>query len=183
MFGAANIGADVGVAAGPNAPVDAAVEEPMATPSSADQAGSETVSHGSPSGTNSDLSLSSNTEQSISHSTEDRALQPHQMGLQADVLGQPNGWHRGDVEHDDDGTNNGDQGPSGNDPSLDGGAADEDWPGVAEDAGEVGEAMNWDRLLGLDGSLAFLEHVLWLIALDTLFIVIFGKYYHNHGAL
>ncbi|KAL3320975.1 E3 ubiquitin-protein ligase march6 [Cichlidogyrus casuarinus] len=36
------------------------------------------------------------------------------------------------------------------------------------------EAVNWDRLLGLDGSFAFIEHVLWLIALNTLFILIFA---------
>ncbi|CAH8609436.1 unnamed protein product [Heterobilharzia americana] len=39
---------------------------------------------------------------------------------------------------------------------------------------DVAEAMNWKHLLGLDGSLNFLEHVLWLIALNTLFIVIFA---------
>nr|CAH8874090.1 unnamed protein product [Trichobilharzia regenti] len=44
----------------------------------------------------------------------------------------------------------------------------------AEDADGVAEAMNWKHLLGLDGSLNFLEHVLWLIALNTLFIVIFA---------
>ncbi|CAH8593628.1 unnamed protein product [Schistosoma turkestanicum] len=42
------------------------------------------------------------------------------------------------------------------------------------DADGVPEAMNWKHLLGLDGSLNFLEHVLWLIALNTLFIVIFA---------
>lgn len=44
------------------------------------------------------------------------------------------------------------------------------------DADGAPEAMNWKHLLGLDGSLNFLEHVLWLIALNTLFIVIFGKF-------
>ncbi|KAH9589911.1 E3 ubiquitin-protein ligase march6 [Schistosoma haematobium] len=42
------------------------------------------------------------------------------------------------------------------------------------DADGAPEAMNWKHLLGLDGSLNFLEHVLWLIALNTLFIVIFA---------
>ncbi|CAH8613948.1 unnamed protein product [Schistosoma intercalatum] len=42
------------------------------------------------------------------------------------------------------------------------------------DADGAPEAMDWKHLLGLDGSLNFLEHVLWLIALNTLFIVIFG---------
>ncbi|VDO91119.1 unnamed protein product, partial [Schistosoma margrebowiei] len=48
------------------------------------------------------------------------------------------------------------------------------------DADGAPEAMNWKHLLGLDGSLNFLEHVLWLIALNTLFIVIFGKF---HGVI
>ncbi|TPP67868.1 hypothetical protein FGIG_09059 [Fasciola gigantica] len=93
----------------------------------------------------------------------------------AEGLDQSNGWHRTNAEGDVDGAARESHGPFANEPDMDGAATDGDWPGVAEDAGEIGEAMNWDRLLGLDGSLAFLEHVLWLIALDTLFIVIFGK--------
>ncbi|KAK4475576.1 hypothetical protein MN116_000853 [Schistosoma mekongi] len=45
---------------------------------------------------------------------------------------------------------------------------------AAADADDIPEAMNLKHLLGLDGSLNFLEHVLWLIALNTLFIVIFA---------
>ena len=31
------------------------------------------------------------------------------------------------------------------------------------------------QLLGLDGSLVFLEHVFWVVSLNTLFILVFGK--------
>jgi len=43
-----------------------------------------------------------------------------------------------------------------------------EWDRAAED-------LTWDRLLGLDGSLLFLEHVFWVISLNTLFILVFGK--------
>jgi len=33
------------------------------------------------------------------------------------------------------------------------------------------------KLLGLDGSLLFLEHVFWVISLNTLFILVFGKFF------
>lgn len=37
------------------------------------------------------------------------------------------------------------------------------------------EELTWERLLGLDGSLVFLEHVFWVASLNTLFILVFGK--------
>lgn len=36
------------------------------------------------------------------------------------------------------------------------------------------EELTWERLLGLDGSLVFLEHVFWVISLNTLFILVFA---------
>lgn len=36
------------------------------------------------------------------------------------------------------------------------------------------EELTWERLLGLDGSLLFLEHVFWVVSLNSLFIVIFA---------
>jgi len=36
------------------------------------------------------------------------------------------------------------------------------------------EELTWERLLGLDGSLVFLEHVFWVASLNTLFILVFG---------
>ena len=41
-----------------------------------------------------------------------------------------------------------------------------DWDQEADD-------ISWERILGLDGSFLFVEHVLWVIALNTLFILVF----------
>lgn len=38
----------------------------------------------------------------------------------------------------------------------------------------VADELTWQRLLGLDGSFVFLEHVFWVISLNTLFTVLFG---------
>ena len=46
------------------------------------------------------------------------------------------------------------------------------WP---LDWDRAGEELTWERLLGLDGSLMFLEHVFWVASLNTLCILIFGK--------
>jgi hypothetical protein len=37
------------------------------------------------------------------------------------------------------------------------------------------EELTWERLLGFDGSLLFLEHVFWVVSLNTLFVLVFGK--------
>lgn len=42
-----------------------------------------------------------------------------------------------------------------------------DWDRAAEE-------LTWERLLGLDGSLVFLEHVFWIISLNTMFIFTFA---------
>lgn len=36
------------------------------------------------------------------------------------------------------------------------------------------EELTWERLLGLDGSMVFLEHVFWVVSLNTIFIFIFA---------
>lgn len=36
------------------------------------------------------------------------------------------------------------------------------------------EELTWERLLGLDGSLVFLEHVFWVVSLNFLFIILFA---------
>ena len=38
------------------------------------------------------------------------------------------------------------------------------------------DELTWERLLGLDGSLVFLEHVFWVVSLNTLFILVFGEF-------
>ncbi|VEN59703.1 unnamed protein product, partial [Callosobruchus maculatus] len=45
------------------------------------------------------------------------------------------------------------------------------------------EEITWERLLGLDGSLMFLEHVFWIISLNTLFILIFAYSPYHIGAM
>lgn len=36
------------------------------------------------------------------------------------------------------------------------------------------EDLTWERLLGLDGSLVFLEHVFWVVSMNALFILVFA---------
>ncbi|CAG7827854.1 unnamed protein product [Allacma fusca] len=47
------------------------------------------------------------------------------------------------------------------------------------------EELTWERLLGLDGSLIFLEHVFWVVSLNTLFILVFEfcPYHIGHFTL
>ncbi|XP_068141999.1 LOW QUALITY PROTEIN: E3 ubiquitin-protein ligase MARCHF6 [Drosophila tropicalis] len=93
-----------------------------------------------------------------------------------------------EVELQDDNNNQGDENPNpaagaaAPDPAPAQGAADAG-AGVA-DADEqnwnpmewdrAGEELTWERLLGLDGSLVFLEHVFWIISLNTMFIFTFA---------
>ncbi|XP_076818260.1 E3 ubiquitin-protein ligase MARCHF6-like [Clavelina lepadiformis] len=48
-----------------------------------------------------------------------------------------------------------------------------------------GDDPTWERILGLDGSLLFLEHIFWVIALNTLFILVFAfcPYHLGHFLL
>lgn len=65
-----------------------------------------------------------------------------------------------------------------------GGAADEgNWNPIEWD--RAAEELTWERLLGLDGSLVFLEHVFWVISLNTLFILVFAfcPYHIGHFAV
>lgn len=43
------------------------------------------------------------------------------------------------------------------------------------------EELTWERLLGLDGSMVFLEHVFWVISLNTIFIFTFAFCPHCIG--
>lgn len=45
------------------------------------------------------------------------------------------------------------------------------------------EELTWERILGLDGSLVFLEHVFWVISLNTLFIFVFAFCPYHIGQL
>ena len=43
------------------------------------------------------------------------------------------------------------------------------------------EELTWERMLGLDGSFVFLEHVFWVISLNSLFIFIFAYLPYHLG--
>lgn len=60
-------------------------------------------------------------------------------------------------------------------------AEDNNWIPMEWD--RAGEEITWERLLGLDGSLMFLEHVFWVISLNTLFILIFAYSPYHMGLL
>ncbi|XP_028171892.1 E3 ubiquitin-protein ligase MARCH6 [Ostrinia furnacalis] len=45
------------------------------------------------------------------------------------------------------------------------------------------EELTWARLLGLDGSMVFLEHVFWVVSLNTFFIVVFAFCPYHIGRL
>ncbi|KAK2148324.1 hypothetical protein LSH36_502g01051 [Paralvinella palmiformis] len=50
--------------------------------------------------------------------------------------------------------------------------AEDNWNPIEWD--RAAEELTWERLLGLDGSLVFLEHVFWVVSLNTLFILVFA---------
>jgi len=64
---------------------------------------------------------------------------------------------------------------------------DNGWNPMAVDWGAgagPNEELTWERLLGLDGSVVFLEHVFWVISINALFILIFTfcPYHIGHFA-
>ncbi|XP_072297084.1 E3 ubiquitin-protein ligase MARCHF6-like isoform X3 [Eucyclogobius newberryi] len=52
------------------------------------------------------------------------------------------------------------------------GQEDLNWNALEWD--RAAEELTWERMLGLDGSLVFLEHVFWVVSLNTLFILVFA---------
>ncbi|XP_056277580.1 E3 ubiquitin-protein ligase MARCHF6-like isoform X3 [Pseudoliparis swirei] len=52
--------------------------------------------------------------------------------------------------------------------------AHEDFNWNALEWDRAAEELTWERMLGLDGSLVFLEHVFWVMSLNTLFILVFA---------
>ncbi|XP_074036205.1 E3 ubiquitin-protein ligase MARCHF6 isoform X2 [Leptinotarsa decemlineata] len=65
----------------------------------------------------------------------------------------------------------------------DGNIGEDNWIPMEWD--RAAEEITWERLLGLDGSLMFLEHVFWVISLNTLFILVFAysPYHMGHMTL
>ncbi|XP_075224962.1 E3 ubiquitin-protein ligase MARCHF6 isoform X1 [Lycorma delicatula] len=64
-----------------------------------------------------------------------------------------------------------------------GGGDEGNWNPIEWD--RAAEELTWERLLGLDGSLVFLEHVFWVVSLNTLFILVFAfcPYHMGHFAV
>lgn len=63
----------------------------------------------------------------------------------------------------------GEQGGAANGGNGAGNGNEDNW----RDWDRLGDELTWQRLLGLDGSFVFLEHVFWVISLNTLFTVLF----------
>ncbi|KAF8787027.1 E3 ubiquitin-protein ligase MARCHF6 like protein [Argiope bruennichi] len=88
---------------------------------------------------------------------------------------QPNAQQNG-AENDDE------IGGNGNNEVNNGAQADvNNWNPIEWD--HAAEELTWERLLGLDGSLVFLEHVFWVVSLNTLFIVVFAFCPYHIGQL
>ncbi|XP_019629524.1 PREDICTED: E3 ubiquitin-protein ligase MARCH6-like [Branchiostoma belcheri] len=88
----------------------------------------------------------------------------------------------GDIfdDTDEEGDNNAGDG-EGDDPNN-GAQDDVNWNAIEWD--RAAEELTWERMLGLDGSLVFLEHVFWVVSLNTLFILVFAfcPYHVGHFA-
>lgn len=50
--------------------------------------------------------------------------------------------------------------------------------GVIGEAERIVDDFTWQRLLGFDGTFAFVEHVFWTISLNIVFDVVFRKYFN-----
>ncbi|XP_023678191.1 E3 ubiquitin-protein ligase MARCHF6-like isoform X1 [Paramormyrops kingsleyae] len=70
-----------------------------------------------------------------------------------------------DEDEEDDAAEDGEEANNG---------AQDDMNWNALDWDRAAEELTWERMLGLDGSLVFLEHVFWVISLNTLFILVFA---------
>ncbi|XP_064797261.1 E3 ubiquitin-protein ligase MARCHF6-like [Oncorhynchus masou masou] len=65
------------------------------------------------------------------------------------------------------------EGVAAEDVDANNGAQDDmNWNALEWD--RAAEELTWERMLGLDGSLVFLEHVFWVVSLNTLFILVFA---------
>nr|XP_046148570.1 E3 ubiquitin-protein ligase MARCHF6 isoform X5 [Oncorhynchus gorbuscha] len=68
---------------------------------------------------------------------------------------------------------NEEEGAAAEDADANNGAQDDmNWNALEWD--RAAEELTWERMLGLDGSLVFLEHVFWVVSLNTLFILVFA---------
>ncbi|KAJ8277712.1 hypothetical protein GJAV_G00078920 [Gymnothorax javanicus] len=67
---------------------------------------------------------------------------------------------------------NDDEDDAGAEDANNGAQDDMNWNALEWD--RAAEELTWERMLGLDGSLVFLEHVFWVVSLNTLFILVFA---------
>ncbi|XP_055965023.1 E3 ubiquitin-protein ligase MARCHF6 [Sorex fumeus] len=91
-----------------------------------------------------------------------------------------------DDQGDEDEEDNEDEDDAGGDDAADannGAQDDMNWNALEWD--RAAEELTWERMLGLDGSLVFLEHVFWVVSLNTLFILVFAfcPYHIGHFSL
>ncbi|XP_072013258.1 LOW QUALITY PROTEIN: E3 ubiquitin-protein ligase MARCHF6-like [Amphiura filiformis] len=91
----------------------------------------------------------------------------------ADAEAQPANQQAGDVAPPGDRPENA-AAAGGNNAAGEENAGQEDinWNGLEWD--RAADELTWERMLGLDGSLVFLEHVLWVISLNALFVFLFA---------
>ncbi|XP_075936549.1 E3 ubiquitin-protein ligase MARCHF6-like [Anarhichas minor] len=76
-------------------------------------------------------------------------------------------------DHGDDPELEEEEGAAAEDADPNNGAQDDmNWNALEWD--RAAEELTWERMLGLDGSLVFLEHVFWVVSLNTLFILVFA---------
>ncbi|XP_059801369.1 E3 ubiquitin-protein ligase MARCH6 isoform X1 [Hypanus sabinus] len=81
--------------------------------------------------------------------------------------------------HADEGENEDEENEDDDDAVVEDGAdanngAQDDMNWNALEWDRAAEELTWERMLGLDGSLVFLEHVFWVVSLNTLFILVFA---------
>ncbi|XP_054975604.1 E3 ubiquitin-protein ligase MARCHF6 isoform X1 [Sorex araneus] len=91
-----------------------------------------------------------------------------------------------DDQGEEDEEDNEDEDDAGGDDAADannGAQDDMNWNALEWD--RAAEELTWERMLGLDGSLVFLEHVFWVVSLNTLFILVFAfcPYHIGHFSL
>nr|XP_012422952.1 PREDICTED: E3 ubiquitin-protein ligase MARCH6 isoform X1 [Odobenus rosmarus divergens] len=86
-------------------------------------------------------------------------------------------------EEDDDNEEEDEAGGEGAADANNGAQDDMNWNALEWD--RAAEELTWERMLGLDGSLVFLEHVFWVVSLNTLFILVFAfcPYHIGHFSL
>ncbi|XP_048832439.1 E3 ubiquitin-protein ligase MARCHF6-like [Brienomyrus brachyistius] len=105
---------------------------------------------------------------------ENQPVVPNGHGEEEEAVNDPEAQL--DAEEDEDGDDEDDD--EEDDAAEDGeeanNGAQDDMNWNALDWDRAAEELTWERMLGLDGSLVFLEHVFWVISLNTLFILVFA---------